>query len=90
MARVSKRPEGNLGSLKKGDGYRVAYFTWDDEKGAWFVKDKTAKKSYGPFTSLAQANETGSVEFYYDGGRRAGHTATPTPEHVAAVEAVAA
>lgn len=78
MARLSKRPEGNKGSLKKGDTYREAYFVWDDEKETWFIKDRIGGKKYGPFASIAEANETGKVEFYYDFGKRSGTKNTTT------------
>lgn len=71
MPRISKK-HPMMGSLKKGDEYKVAYFVWDEGQQGFFVSDKIAKKKYGPFASLAEANESGKVEFYVDFGRRSG------------------
>lgn len=68
MPRMSKN-HPMVCSIKKSDGYKVAYFGWED--GAFYLVDKIAKKKYGPFVNVKSAKDSG-LDFIVDMGLRAG------------------
>lgn len=76
MPRMSKNHPMN-GSLKRGEQYKEAQFVYDPKAQAYFVKDISAKKRYGPFLTVADAVRDG-VYFYADNGRRASRTTAET------------
>lgn len=71
MARPSKT-QANKGSLKRGTGKTAFWaafdFVWDTKAQAFFLKDSSARKRFGPFQNIAEVREDHGFEFVLDGG----------------------
>lgn len=70
MPRMSKK-HPMAGSLLKQGKFVTADIVWDEEHGGYFIRDKVAKKRYGPYRDMVEADARGEVEFHADMGRRA-------------------